>query len=114
MHWSCRRPLTGTLDGTTHTDDGIYSDSWTFTGTSGNYTASGGPVNDVIWTCIPSTVTVDCDPASFPGRFSPNPMHSHGNRHQAVESGSPEWITTSIPDVGIASAAVKLRWGSQP
>ena len=50
--------LTGTLDGTTHTESS-YSDIWTFTESSGSYIASGGPINDII-TLAPSTTTVDC------------------------------------------------------
>jgi Bacterial Ig-like domain (group 3) len=50
------------LSGTTHTNAGTYSDTWTFTDTTGNYVDASGSVTDKI-AKAPSTTTVSC-PAS--------------------------------------------------
>ncbi len=42
------------LSGTTHTGAGIYTDSWTFTDTTGNYNNAQGTVTDVIAKATPT------------------------------------------------------------
>jgi hypothetical protein len=52
------------LSGTAHTDAGPYTDSWTFTDTTGNYNPASGTVQDVINKATPSAVTISNLPAS--------------------------------------------------
>ncbi len=52
--------LTGLdLSGTMHTNAGTYSDPWTFTDTTGDYSNASGTVTDKI-AKAPSTTTVTC------------------------------------------------------
>ncbi|HET9667741.1 MAG TPA: PxKF domain-containing protein [Desertimonas sp.] len=51
------------LAGTTHTNAGSYTDDWTFTDTTGNYTDTAGSVADQI-DQAGSTVSVDCSAAA--------------------------------------------------
>src|SRR5207302_688646 len=56
------------LSGTTHTNAGSFTDTWTFTDSTGNYNNTSGTVNDTIAkanasiTVTPYSVTYDGDP----------------------------------------------------
>jgi len=71
------------LSATTHTNAGAYTDTWTFTDTTGNYTNSSGTVNDALSKATP-TVTVTPYTVTFDGAAHTATGGATGVNHSAL------------------------------
>jgi len=77
------------LSGTTHTNAGSYTDSWTFTDITGNYNNAGGSLNNSI-AKADQTITFAQPPSPVPfmGTFDINPTASSGLTVSVVATGA--------------------------
>lgn len=93
-----------TLSGTTHTNAGIYTDSWSFTDPTGNYVPQSNTVTDTIQQ-IPATVAFTSAPPAIAyqgGSFTPALTYS-GDGTASVVSQTPAVCTVSAGVVNFVS-----------